>query len=93
MDKEELAALYAARLNRCLAAMKILIILAAAAVVGLLVFFAVASGINMKDSNPNGVLLGIIIPAGTAAAAVTGALTSVVVAKITMVKLKKLGAE
>ena len=93
MTKEQLAERYAARIARCFTALKILIIGAVAAIAALVIFAAVAGGINMKESNPEGVLLGVIIPGLSAVACVTGALCTIVIAKITMTRLKKLGAE
>ena len=93
MDKEQLAERYASRLARCLAAVKILIISSVTAIAALIIFTAVAFGINMQDSNPEGLLLGVIIVGFVAVACVVGALSAIVTAKITLTRLKKLGAE
>lgn len=90
MDKEQLAKTYATRINKCLLAVKIFIISAVVAVAALLIFTLAASGSSLKDSNPEGVLLGVIICGMFAAACVIGALSAIVTAKITMTKLKKL---
>ena len=93
MTKEQQAERYATRLGRCLTAVKILVIAAVAAIAALVVFVAVAVGVNMQDGNPEGVLLGAIIPGMFAAACVIGAISALVTAKISVVKLKKLGSE
>lgn len=93
MDKEQQAERYAVRLGRCLTAIKILIIAAVAAIAALIVFVVVALGVSMQNGNPEGVLLGAIIPGAIAVACVAGALASLIIARITMVKLKKLGSE
>lgn len=93
MNNEQLAQKYANRLNKCLLAIKIFIISAVVAVVTLLIFILAASGSSLKDSNPNGVLLGVIICGMFAAACVIGAIAVLCTAKITITKLKKLGAD
>ena len=90
MDKEQLAEKYAKRLNKCLWAVKIFIISSAVAIAALVIFAFVAGGTGLKDSNPDGVLLGVIIPGMCAAACVIGAIAVLITAKITMNKLKKL---
>lgn len=93
MNKEQLAEKYANSIKKCLSALKILMISAVVAIAALVIFVAVAGGVNLWESNPEGVLWGIIIPGMIAAACIAGALVAIVTAKITMTKLKKLGAD
>lgn len=84
---------YVTRLKRCLTAIKILIVVSIAAIAALVIFIIVAAGTDMQSTNVNGLLIGVIVPGFLAAAGVAGALAVLVVAKITLNKLKKLGAE
>ena len=93
MTNEQLAERYALRLKRCLTAVKIFLISSAAAIVALVIFAAVAVGINMQESNPQGLLLGVIITGMFAVVCIVGALTVILIAKITLTRLKKLGTE
>lgn len=90
MTNEQLAKKYATTLNKCLTAIKILVICAIAAVGVLVVFAVIAAGANMQTNNPEGVLLGVVILGAFAAACVTGALAALLTAKTVMVKFKKL---
>ena len=91
MNKEQLAEKYATRINKCLLALKILIISAGVSIAALVIFVVIAGGVNLWESNADGVLLGIVIPGIVASACVTGALAVLIAAKITIKKLKKLG--
>ena len=62
MTNEQLAQKYSNRLSKCLAAVKILMICAIVAVAALVIFALIALVTKMQDSNPDGVLLGAIIP-------------------------------
>ena len=90
MTNEELAQRYADRLIKCLTAIKIFVIGAIAAVAALIIFAMIAIGVNMQESNPSGLLLGVIILGTLAVACVLGAMSTLVAAKITVTKLKKL---
>lgn len=93
MNNEQLAKIYANRLNKCLLAIKIFMISAMTAIAALVAFALIAICVNMQESNPQGVLLGIVVLGLFAAACVIGALSTLLTAKITMTKLKKLGAD
>lgn len=93
MNKEQLAEKYATRINKCLLTVKILMISSVVAIAALTIFITIAGGINLWESNPEGVLLGVIITGMLAAACITGALAMLITAKITMTKLKKLGTD
>lgn len=93
MTNEQLAQNYANRAQKCLAAIKILIIGAIAAVAVLVVFASIALGVHMQESNPQGLLLGLIILGMLAAVCVIGALAALLTAIITIKKLKNLGAD
>lgn len=90
MTNEQLAQMYADRLKKCLAAIKIFVIGAMAAVAALIIFAMIALGVNMQESNPYGLLLGVIILGVLAVACVLGAMATLVAAKITVNKFKKL---
>ena len=91
MTKDQLAERYVARLKRCLTAVKILIGFSVAAIAALVIFVAVSGGIAMNESNPAAMLLGIIILVIVAVLTVAGKLTTLLIANITVKKLKKLG--
>lgn len=93
MKKEELAGRYVARLKKCLLLTKIFVICAVAAIAALLVFIAVAASTDMQTSNLSGLVVGVAVPGFVAVAGVIGALSCLVVAKIFLNKLKKLGAD
>lgn len=93
MTNEQLAQKYSNRLNKCLAAIKVLMICAIVAIAALVIFAIIALGVKMQESNPDGVLLGVIIPGIIAVACVIGALSALVTAKIVMSKFKKLAAD
>lgn len=93
MTDEQLAQIYANRLNKCLAALKISVISAISAIAVLVVFALIAGGVHMQESNPQGLLLGLLILSMIAVACVIGALISLLTATITIKKLKKLGAD
>ena len=93
MTNEQLAQKYANRLNKCLAAIKILMICVMVAIAALVIFAFIALGLNMQKSNPEGLLLGVIIPGFTAAACIIGVLATIITAKIAMNGLKKLGTD
>ena len=93
MTNEQLAQKYANSLNRCLTALKISVIGAIAAIAVLVVFALIAGGAQMQESNPQGLLLGVVIPGIIAVACVVCALISLLTATITMKKLKRLGAD
>lgn len=93
MTNEQLAQKYAKRLKKCLAAIKVFIICAIAAIAALVVFILIAVLSGMQEGNPNGLLLGVIIPGTFAVACVIGAIATLVTAKITITEFKKLGAD
>lgn len=93
MTNEQLAQKYVNRLNKCFAAIKILIICAIVAVAALVIFAVIAVAVSMPKSNPDGMLLGVIIPGAFAVVCIIGAFSALVTAKIVMSKFKKLGAD
>lgn len=93
MTNEQLAQKYASRAQKCLTVIKVLMICAVVAIAVLIIFAAIAVGVNMQESNPQGMLLGIVIPGMLAVACVIGALAALLTATITINKLKKLGAD
>lgn len=92
-DKEALAGKYVARLRRCLLAVKILIIFTVAAIAALIIFALAAKGSGLKDSNPAATFITALSVGCTAAAAAITALAILLLSRITLSKLKKLGGE
>lgn len=93
MEKEELAKVCVLRLKRCLFITKIFVICAVAAVAALLIFIAVAAGTHMQDTNLAGLVTGVAVTGFFALAAIAGSFTCLIIAKVNLNKLKKLGAE
>lgn len=93
MNNEQLAENYVSRLKKCLSAVKILVTCTMTAVAALIIFIVAAKGAGLQDSNPTALIIGIAIPGFLAAACVIGALSTLIVAKVTLNKLKKLGIE
>lgn len=90
MTNEQRAEKYVSRIKRCLTAIKILIITTVAALLVLVLFIAVAAGAQIY-SYLTAAVLGLCIPMLCAALAFCGALTAILVAKISLKQLKKLG--
>lgn len=92
MDKEELANVYASRLKKCLLAVKIFVSAAFVSVAAMLIFIAVAAGVNLQDSNLAGLVVGVAVPGFTALACIIASFICLFIAKITLNKLKGLGS-
>lgn len=93
MTNEQLAQKYANWAQKCLAALKILIICAVAVIGVLAVFAAIAFSINMQESNPTGFLVGLLILSMLAVVCIICALIVLFKAAIAIKKLKNLGAD
>lgn len=89
MTNEQMKEKYVSRLNKCLSAIKILVICAMAAVAALIIFIVAAKGVELQDSNPEALMIGVIIPGSIAAACVIGALSALGTAAVTLKKLNK----
>lgn len=93
MDPAERAKKYVTRLRRCLKAVKAIIIATGVCVAALIVFAAVAAGTGLKESDPAGMLIGVLVPGFLALAGIAAALIVLLISAITVSKLKKLDGE
>ena len=88
MNNSEKAQLYVRRLKRCLFTVRITVICAIAALAALVIFLAATSGI--KESDPQTFYLGVVVTASLALAFIIATVATLVIAKITTVRLNKL---
>ena len=86
-DKSQI---YLARIKRCMLTLRITVILSMAAVAALVVFTCFGTTSGMREDNPQGFLIGIVITAGLSAGFVIASFTALIIAKITLNKLNKL---
>ncbi len=90
MEREELAKRYLDRIKRCFLIIKIFVACTLAAVIALAVFAGVASGTGLRENNPDGFALGVVIAGGIALAFAIAPIVCLIIAKISLVKLQKL---
>lgn len=91
MQKEQLAQRYLANIKGCFTAVKILISLFALFALGLFGFFCVASATGFRQTNMRATALTAAILGIAMAAAALGLGVAIIVAKINLKKLEKLG--
>ncbi len=92
MEKEKLAERYVARLKKCLLCIKIFVFCAIPACAALLIFIAVAAATEMQNSNLAGLITGVAVTGFFALGTIIAAFICVIIAKVNLVKLEKLGA-
>ena len=88
LNNAQSAQLYVNRLKRCLLIIRIAVIGAIAALAALVIFLAAASG--LKASDESAFYLGVVITAGSALALLIATFITLLIAKITTIKLNKL---
>lgn len=89
LQDKQLSEAHLNRLKKCLLAVKISVGLMLTALAAVVIFAIVAGALNLKESNPNAVLLGAIILLSAVLLSFLCGAISFIAARLTMAKIQK----